>query len=105
MLGLTRMGREAQGYAWASHQAGDVPPNPFASKLARDVENRKKHRVALGFQAGRCCEKASASPLTSVFCKTAPAFAQRIKPVIFGLPIRVYLGNPWLERLLPIRVN
>jgi hypothetical protein len=25
--------------------------------------------------------------------------------VIFGLPIRVYLGNPWLERLLPIRVN
>ena len=26
-----------QGYAWAS-QAGDVPRNPFASKLARDCE-------------------------------------------------------------------
>jgi len=33
------------------------------------VKNRKKHRVTLGFQAGRCCEKASASPLASVFSK------------------------------------
>jgi hypothetical protein len=43
----------------------------------------KKHRVALGFQAGMCCEKASASPLASVFSTTDPAFAQRINPVIF----------------------
>jgi hypothetical protein len=35
----------------------------------------KKHRVALGFQAGICCEKASASPLASVFSTTNPAFA------------------------------
>jgi hypothetical protein len=28
-----------------------------------------KNRVALGFQAGMCCEKASASPLASVFSK------------------------------------
>ena len=31
------MGREAQGYAWAS-QAGDALSNPFASELARDYE-------------------------------------------------------------------
>ena len=31
------MGREAQGYAWAS-QAGAVLSNPFASELARDSE-------------------------------------------------------------------
>ena len=37
MNGLTRMGREAQGCAWAS-QAGAVLPNPFASELARDCE-------------------------------------------------------------------
>jgi hypothetical protein len=34
-----------------------------------------------------CCEKASASGLASVFSATNPAFAQRIKPVIFGLSI------------------
>jgi hypothetical protein len=33
----------------------------------------KKHRVALGFQAGMCCEKAPASPLASVFSTTNPA--------------------------------
>ena len=91
------MDREAQGYAWAS-QAGAVLPNPFASELARDSETpspillrkwpydasseifRKKHRVVLGLQAGMCCEKASASPLASVFSTTHPAFAQRINP-------------------------
>ena len=57
----------------------------------------KKHWVALGFQAGMCFEKASASTLASVFSTTNPAFAQRINPVLFGLPIRVYLGNPWLK--------
>jgi len=35
--GYTRMGRDAQGCAWAS-QAGAVLSNPFASELARDSE-------------------------------------------------------------------
>ena len=35
--GFTRMGRDEQGYAWAS-QAGAVLSNPFASELARDSE-------------------------------------------------------------------
>jgi hypothetical protein len=43
----------------------------------------RKCGVALGLQAGMCCEKASASPLASVFFTTHPAFAQRIKPVIY----------------------
>jgi hypothetical protein len=43
----------------------------------------KKHGVALALQAGRCFEKASASPLASVFSTTNPAFAQRTNPVIF----------------------
>jgi hypothetical protein len=42
----------------------------------------RKCGVALGLQAGMCCEKASASGLASVFSATNPAFAQRIKPVI-----------------------
>jgi hypothetical protein len=67
-------GRKAQGYAWAS-QAGAVLSNPFASELTRDSENPspimlrkwpcdvsseifgRKGGVALGFQAGMCCEK------------------------------------------------
>jgi len=88
------MGREAQGYAWAS-QAGDALSNPFASELARDCEppspillrkwpcflrlaqksSGENSGVALGLQAGRCCKKASASPLASVFSKTDPAIA------------------------------
>ena len=46
---------------------------------------------------GDVVKKASASPLASGFCQTDPAFVQRIKPVLLGLPIRVYLGNPWLK--------
>jgi hypothetical protein len=88
------MGRDTQGCAWAS-QAGDALSNPFASELARDCEIpslillRKwpcflrfaqksfgeNSGVALGLQAGRCCEKASASALASVFSAIAPAFA------------------------------
>ena len=41
----------------------------------------RKCGVALGLQAGMCCEKASASPLASVFSITNPAFAQRINPL------------------------
>ena len=97
------MGRDEQGYAWAS-QAGAVLSNPFASELARDSEIYRplcysngpalslraeivgrKCGVALGLQAGMCCEKASASPLVSVFSTTNPAFAQRIKPVIISV--------------------
>jgi hypothetical protein len=88
-----------------------VPPNPFTSKLARDCEkpiahfatqmallcseiSGKKHQFALGRQVRRSCEKASASPLASVFCKTAPAFAQRINAVIFL--------SSYLTRSLPL---
>jgi hypothetical protein len=90
-------GRKAQGYAWAS-QAGAVFSNPFASELARDSEIPslicsangpalslraeivgRKCGVALGLQAGMCCEKASVSALASVFSATDPAFAQRIE--------------------------
>jgi hypothetical protein len=40
----------------------------------------RKYGVAIGLQAGMCCEKVSASPLASVFSATHPAFAQRINP-------------------------
>ena len=105
------MDREAQGYAWAS-QAGAVLSNPFASELARDSEIHRplcyangpalslraeifgrKHRVALGFQAGMCCEKASASPLARVFFTTHPAFAQRINPYFLSF-------YPWFKNAL-----
>jgi hypothetical protein len=69
----------------------------YANSPALSEISGEKHWVALGFQAGMCCEKASASALASVFFTTDPAFAQRIKPVLLGLPIRVYLGNPWLK--------
>ena len=77
--------------------------NPFASELAEDSEIpspillrkwpydasseifRRKCGVALGFQAGTCCEKASASPLARVFSTTNPAFAQRINPCFLSL--------------------
>jgi hypothetical protein len=53
----------------------------------------RKCGVALGLQAGMCCEKASASGLASVFSIIDPAFAQRINPVIFFGLIRVHPGN------------
>ena len=100
--------RGTQGCAWAS-QAGAVLSNPFTSELAWDCETpslillRKwpcacavlrdfleKYRVALGLQAGMCCEKASASPLASVFSITDPAFALRINPV-FSIFLSVYI--------------
>ena len=115
---FTRMGRKAQGYAWAS-QVGAVLSNPFASELARDSEIhrsfcyangpalslraeivRRKCGVALGLQAGICCEKASASPLASVFSITDPAFAQRINPV-FSL----FLFDSFVPTHLALRAN
>ena len=48
--------------------------------MIRQKSFGKNTGVALGLQAGRCCEKASASPLVSVFSTTNPAFAQRITP-------------------------
>jgi hypothetical protein len=98
--GFTRINESMQGYAWAS-QAGAMLSNPFASELARDSQTPspfcyakwpyddsseifgRKCGVALGLQAEMCCEKASASPLASVFSTTDPAFAQRIKTMIF----------------------
>jgi hypothetical protein len=50
----------------------------------------RKCGVALGLQAGMCCEKASASPLASVFSTTHPAFAQRINP-LFSIFLSVYI--------------
>jgi hypothetical protein len=59
--------------------------NSPALSLRADIVGRKCG-VALGLQAGMCCEKASASPLVSVFSTTNPAFAQRINSVIFLSP-------------------
>jgi hypothetical protein len=56
--------------------------------------------LCLACQVWMCCEKASASSLASVFSATHPAFAQRITPVLFALPIRVYLGNPWFNEII-----
>jgi hypothetical protein len=61
--------------------------------MLRQKSFGKKHRFALGFQAGMCCEKASASPLVSVFSATNPAFAQRINTVLFSF---------YLTRSLPL---
>ena len=119
------MGSEAQGYAWAS-QAGAVLSNSFASELARDSEIHRsfcyanspalslsaeivgrKCGVALGLQAGICCEKASASPLASVFSITDPAFAQRINPLfsnflsVYILAIRGLKNAPFTARMTP----
>ena len=55
--------------------------NSPALSLRAEIVGRKCG-VALGLQAGMCCEKASASGLASVFSTTYPAFAQRINPVI-----------------------
>ena len=112
------MGSEAQGYAWAS-QAGAVLSNSFASELARDSEIHRsfcyanspalslsaeivgrKCGVALGLQAGICCEKASASPLASVFSITDPAFAQRINPLF-----SIFLFDSFAPAHLTLRAN
>ena len=99
MLGQAKLALCFQIPSQASLRGIVNPHRPFcyANGPASTSASKRKNRVALGLQAGRCCEKASASPLARVFCKTDPAFAQRIKPVLLGLPIRVYLGNPWLK--------
>ena len=63
--------------------------NGPALSLRAEIVGRKCG-VALGLQAGMCCEKASASPLASVFSTTNPAFAQRINPV-FSIFLSVYI--------------
>ena len=55
---------------------------------------------ALGFQAGRCCKKASASPLASVFSATDPAFVQRINPVF-----PVFLFDSFVPTHLALQAN
>jgi hypothetical protein len=83
--------------------------NPSTSELARDFETpllillrkwpcfglatRRKDEnsgLRLACQAGRCFEKASARPLVSVFYKTNPAFAQRLKP-LFSIFLSAYI--------------
>ena len=74
------------GCVYPSHPWLKKPPIrvcPCFSRLAQAVKNRKKHWFAVCFQTGRCCEKASASPLASVFSTTDSAFVQRINTVIF----------------------
>ena len=116
--GFARIIEEMQGYAWAS-QAGAVLSNPFASELARDSENHRsfcyangpalslraeivgrKCGVALGLQAGICCEKASVSPLASVFSITDPAFAQRINSVF-----SIFLFDSFVPTHFALRAN
>ena len=100
MTRINTDGQRSAGLCLAS-QAGDVLSNPFASELARDCKtpslillrkwpcflrlaqksSGENSGVALGLQAGKCCEKASASALASVFSATDPAFVQRINPV------------------------
>jgi hypothetical protein len=81
------------------------PHRPFcyanspALSLREEIIGRK-YGVALGLQAGMCCEKASASPLASVFSATNPAFAQRIKPVI-----SIFLFDSFVPTLLALRAN
>ena len=119
---ITRMGtdktegREAQGCAWASQAEMDFQIPSQASlhgilKLHRSFCYKRpcdaspwnfgeKNWVALGFQAGICCEKASASALASVFFTTAPAFAQRINPVL-----SVFLFDSFVPTHLALRAN
>jgi hypothetical protein len=107
MLGQAKLALCFQIPSQASLRGIVSPHRPFfyANGPASTSASKRKNRVALGLQAGRCCEKASASPLESVFSTTDPAFAQRISSVFYNFPIRVYLGNPWLKSLLPFRIN
>ena len=77
---LTRMGREAQGYAWASQAAMDFQIPSQASSRGIMKTHRsfcyangpalaprseifwKKHGVAIGLQAGMCCGKSIRKP-------------------------------------------
>jgi hypothetical protein len=78
--------------------------NGPALSLRAEIVGRKCG-VALGLQAGMCCEKASASPLVSVFSTTNPAFAQRINPVfsiflsVHILVIRGLKNAPFIARM------
>ncbi len=85
MLGQAKLALCFQIPSQASLHGILKPHRPFCYANGPTLAPRseilgKKHRVALGFQAGMCFEKASASPLVSVFFTTNPAFAQRINP-------------------------
>ena len=82
-LGQAKLALRFQIPSQASSQ-GIVNPHRsscYANGPASPTNLPEKQWFALGFQAGRCFEKASASPLASVFSTTHPAFAQRINPV------------------------
>jgi hypothetical protein len=85
-----------------------APQNAPAFCASRRNLLEKIAGLRLARQAGRCCKKASASPLASDFYKTASAFAQRINPVfsaflsVIIFPIRgflhfvlLHLPQPW----------
>ena len=97
---------EEQGRAWTS-QAGAEFSNPFTSKLARNCENtslsrsasgpafsrfarddwdgeREEHRVALGSPSGEMFWESIRRLACECLFKTAPPFAQRIKPGFSG---------------------
>jgi hypothetical protein len=140
--------RGTQGCAWTS-QAGAAVSNPFTSKLVRDCEKPIAHsatqmallrpEIFLKNTGLRLVSKRRdvvknhlQDPLARFFSTTHPAFARRIKPVLFSvflfdsfapahLALRanlrllyrapapvlgcVYPSYPWLKSLLPIRVN
>jgi hypothetical protein len=77
MLGQAKLALRFQIPSQASWH-GIVKPHRsfcYANGPASLRNLSEKHRVALGFQAGMCCEKASASPLARIFSTTDPAFA------------------------------
>ena len=110
------MGRDAQGYAWAS-QAGAVLSNPFASELARDSETPSL--ILLRKWPCACAslrnlwEKTGLRLVSKRGCvvKMHPqarlrgSFSQHIQHSrsestrVFYLPIRVYLSDPWLKKI------
>jgi hypothetical protein len=60
----------------------------------------KNTSLRLVCQAGRCCEKASASALVSVFSTTDPALAQRINTLF-----PVFLFDSFAPAHLALRAN
>jgi hypothetical protein len=68
-LGQAKLALRFQIPSQASSQGIVNPHRPFcyANGPASPRNLFEKHWFALGFQAGMCCEKASASPLAGVF--------------------------------------
>ena len=82
-LGQAKLALRFQIPSQASSHGIVNPHRPFSSANGPASPRNlfEKHWIVLVFQAGRCCEEVSASPLARVFSTTNPAFAQRINPV------------------------